>query len=122
MIPSCQRRFSTVTAGRLAAGLLLVLGGLLALSTAAEEKRRPEKAINVNTASVEELMKLPGVGEVIARWIVRHRKVSGPFRRVEELLVIRGISRKKFEALKPYVTVEAGEAKKTKEAKESRRE
>ncbi|MGH9862012.1 MAG: ComEA family DNA-binding protein [Candidatus Acidiferrales bacterium] len=69
------------------------------------EKRKPEKPVNINTATVEELAQLPGVGKTIARRIVRHREKSGPFRRVDELLVIRGISAKKLEALRPYVTV-----------------
>lgn len=93
-------------------GALLV--GLFVLATGAEAKKKPEKAIDINAASVAELAQLPGVGEGIARRIVRHREKSGKFRRVEELLVIRGISRNRLEALRSYVTVEAKEAQKDK--------
>jgi len=80
---------------------LLVLGGLS--TAAAEEKSKPP--VNLNTASVAELARLPGVGQVIARRIVRHREKSGRFRKVDELLVIRGISQTKLEKLRPLVTV-----------------
>ena len=86
-------------------GLLLVVF-LVVWAVAGGEKKKPEQPVNLNTAPVAELVQLPGVGEVMARRIVRHRERSGKFRTVEELLVIRGISRKKLEALRPYVTVE----------------
>lgn len=92
------------------AGLLLVSLLLSASSLRAEEKKKPEPPVNINTATVEELAKLPGVGRSIAQRIVNHREKSGKFRTVEELLVIRGISRKKLEQLRPLITVEAEEA------------
>ncbi len=85
----------------------------IAVAVAGEEKKTPPP-VNVNTATVEELAKLPGVGEVIAQRIVSHREKSGKFKKVDELLVIRGISRKRLEKLRPLITVgeTAGEAKK----------
>lgn len=80
---------------------LLVFVGL---STAAAEEKS-KKPVNLNTASVAELARLPGVGQVIARRIVRHREKSGPFRKVDELLVIRGISQARLEKLRPLITV-----------------
>jgi competence ComEA-like helix-hairpin-helix protein len=93
---------------RLIAGFLLA-GLLLPLPLRGVEEKKPER-VNINTASVEELAKLPGLGKSIAQRIVNHREKSGKFRRVEELLVIRGISRKKLEQLRPLITVEAEEA------------
>lgn len=75
---------------------------------------QPKKRININAATVEELATLPGIGPVIAQRIVAHREKNGAFRRVEELLIIRGISRKKFEKIKPLITTEAKEAKERK--------
>lgn len=89
------------------AGLLLAAVVLAAGLAFAGQRKPPAKPVNINTATVEELAQLPGVGEVIARRIVRHREKSGKFRTVEELLVVRGISRKKLDQLRPYVTVEA---------------
>ncbi len=85
---------------------LLAAGWLPAVSVAAEEEKKPEKRVNLNSAPASELAKLPGIGEVIAQRIIRHREKSGPFRSVDELLVVRGISRKKLEILRPLVTVE----------------
>lgn len=62
--------------------------------------------ININTASASELDTLPGIGKSLADRIVEHRKEHGPFRRVEQLINVRGISDKKFRALQNLVTVE----------------
>jgi competence protein ComEA len=48
---------------------------------------------------------LPGIGPTIAKAIVRFRAKSGPFRRVEDLLAVRGISEDKLKKLRPYITV-----------------
>jgi competence ComEA-like helix-hairpin-helix protein len=70
-------------------------------------KEPPTQPVNINTASAAELQKLPGIGPATARSIVRYRERNGPFRRVEELLIVRGISRSRLKALRPYITVEA---------------
>ena len=69
------------------------------------QKQPPAKPIDLNAANVKELQQLPGVGPVTAQRIVEMREKSGRFRRVEDLLAVRGISTKKLAALKPYVTV-----------------
>lgn len=94
---------------RLAPGALLVgLGGfLLVLATAMAQtkKEAPPEPLDLNTATVEQLQKLPGIGPATAKAIVRFREKSGPFRRVEELRAIRGITKKKLEKIRPLVTV-----------------
>src|SRR5947199_7318125 len=62
--------------------------------------------ININTASVKELEKLPGIGKGLAERIVEHREKYGPFRRPEHLIMVRGISDKRFRALRDSITVE----------------
>ncbi len=69
------------------------------------QKQPPAKPIDLNAANVKELQQLPGVGPVTAQRIIETREKSGRFRRVEDLLAIRGISRKKLEALRPYVNI-----------------
>ena len=64
------------------------------------------KLININRATREELARLPGVGEGIAARIVEHRRRYGAFRRAEHLLMVRGISERRFAQLRPFVTVE----------------
>jgi competence ComEA-like helix-hairpin-helix protein len=62
--------------------------------------------VNTNTAPTQELEKLPGVGKVIAERIVAQRQQYGPFRRPEHLMMVRGISDRKFRALQPMIVVE----------------
>ena len=62
--------------------------------------------ININTATVEQLTKLPGVGETLAQKIVEFRQANGHFRRCEYLMLIDGIGEKRFREIKPYIRVE----------------
>lgn len=79
-----------------------LLAGVLASAFA--QKQPPVKPLDLNTATVE-LATLPGVGPVIAKAIVDFRTKSGPFRRVEDLLAIRGITERPLQELRPYVIV-----------------
>jgi competence ComEA-like helix-hairpin-helix protein len=85
----------------LSAGLALIL---LCFVLGAQ-KQPPSKPVDLNAATIKELEELPGVGQVTAQRIIDMRQKSGHFRRVEDLLAIRGISQKKLDALRPYVTV-----------------
>lgn len=71
------------------------------------EKKPPSKPIDLNAASAKELQELPGVGPVTAQRIIDLRAKSGKFKRVEDLLAVRGISQTKLDAIRPYVTVSA---------------
>jgi competence ComEA-like helix-hairpin-helix protein len=62
--------------------------------------------ININTASAQELEKLPGIGRGFAQRIVDHRERYGPFRRPEHLIMVRGLSDKRFRTLRELITVE----------------
>ena len=62
--------------------------------------------VNLNTASVQLLETLPGIGPAIAQRILDYRQEKGSFSSVEQLKEIKGIGEKTFEKLKPYVTVE----------------
>jgi competence protein ComEA len=62
--------------------------------------------ININTATADELTKLPRIGETIAQKIVEFRTVNGPFRRSEHLMLVDGISEKRFREIKSHISVE----------------
>jgi competence ComEA-like helix-hairpin-helix protein len=62
--------------------------------------------ININTAPAAELEKLPGIGKGLAARIIEHRERFGPFRRTEHLIIMRGISDRRFRALRDMITVE----------------
>jgi len=62
--------------------------------------------ININSASATEIEKLPGVGDVLAARIIAYREQHGPFRRVEHLMMVRGISELKFREIKLMIKTE----------------
>jgi comEA protein len=97
-----RRRESTVR------GPLIVVSALLfflVVAVAAAQKKPPAKPVDLNSATLEQLERLPGIGPATAKRILEMREKSGAFRRVEDLLAVRGISRKRLESLRPYVTV-----------------
>lgn len=70
-----------------------------------DRTKNPPPMIDINQASAEDFQKLPGIGPELARRMVAYRQKHGSFRRVEELLAIRGIGSKKWNAIKPYLFV-----------------
>ena len=62
-------------------------------------------AVNLNTATKDELIALPGIGPAKAQAILDYRKANGAFKSVEELKDVKGIGAKRFEKLKAELTV-----------------
>jgi len=87
-----QRQHRIVT-GLVLAVLLAALPGL-----AAEARK-----VNINSADASQLAMLPRVGPSIAQRIVDYRKQNGPFKKAEDLMLVRGIGEKTYELLKPYI-------------------
>jgi len=76
------------------------------LDSARVETASQVSGTNINTAGIAELEKLPGVGKVIAERIIAHREQYGPFRRAEHLMMVRGISDRKFREMQTLIVVE----------------
>lgn len=74
-------------------------------SGVSENSDKGELKVNINTATSEELQKLPGVGESIANRIVTYRKENGKFSTIEDLKNVSGIGDAKFNNIKGYVFV-----------------
>ena len=66
---------------------------------------RPDGKVNINQASKEELMTLPGIGEVKADAIIQYRTEQGKFASIEEIKNISGIKDGVFEKMKDKITV-----------------
>ena len=88
----------------------LVAGGavmplLAQAKSPAEAKAAVVTPINLNTATAEQLDRLPGIGPKTATAIIELRQKMGGFRKVEDLMSVRGIGEKTFIKIRPYVTL-----------------
>ena len=69
------------------------------------EDRERQFPVNINQASIEELMKLPYIGEEKAGAIMDYRTQRGPFQSIEEVMEVRGIGSKIFQEIRGYITI-----------------
>ena len=91
-------------------GALLVVVSLAAVparagNPAAAPAGDVSGVINVNSASAEQIAFLPRVGIKLAERVVAYRKSNGPFKKIEDLMEVKGVGEKLFVALKPHLTV-----------------
>ncbi|MGH2568650.1 MAG: ComEA family DNA-binding protein [Bacteroidota bacterium] len=70
------------------------------------ESEFSSKKLDINAATKQELLSLPGIGEVLADRILQHRKEHGSFRTISDLLKIKGISKNKLEQFKNFITID----------------
>ena len=87
---------------------LLIMVSLLALFLSSFGFAQDENGatlVNINTATIEQLTTLPGVGEATAKKIVEYREQNGMFKTVEELMNVNGIGEKKYEKIKSLITI-----------------
>jgi comEA protein len=87
------------------------LAGLVALAAisfslpALAAGSTPQGKVNVNTATMQELQLLPGIGESRAEAMIEARKQRGGFESIEDLLEVSGIGERSLERLRPHVTL-----------------
>ncbi len=65
-----------------------------------------EDLVDINTATLNELDKLPGIGPTTAQKIIDHREDNGPFARIEDIVNVSGIGSATYEEIKDLITVE----------------
>jgi competence protein ComEA len=90
---------------RIAAAVLAVALAVLVAPGFASAESKPAGRVNINTASVEQLEALPGIGAQLAARIVEHRQKAGSFRSTQELMNVKGIGEKNLAKLEPHLTV-----------------
>ena len=61
--------------------------------------------VSLNSALIDELITLPGIGEAKAKLIIEYREKNNGFKDIEEIMNIKGIGEKMFEKIKPYITL-----------------
>lgn len=81
-------------------GCLILLTILITPSSAQSTEQ-----ININTASIEELMRLPYVGNTVAHRIFEYRQKHGPFKRPQDIVIIKGLSAKRYRQISSLIRI-----------------
>ena len=85
---------------------MLVAASLLCAAVlSATTKKPPLTPVNINTATSAELQQVPGIGPSTAEKILLMRKSYGSFKKVDDLLAIKGLGKKRLEKMRKYLTV-----------------
>lgn len=93
---------------------VVALCGAILIASPAHATQQPQAAaapssskpaINLNAATIDQLETLPGIGRKTAERIIEYRTKSGGFKRIEDLMNVKGIGEKSFLKLKPLVAV-----------------
>ena len=98
-----KKTFHTSFHTKLASTIMALSVMALALSIKAQAPE-PIPQVNLNTATVTELAHLPGVGPITAQRIIEYRN-KRPFRRISDIIRVKGIGRKTYRKLRPYLCV-----------------
>lgn len=90
--------------------VMLLGSGVWAQERPQKGSGTPAAVVNLNTATVAQLEALPGIGQKTAERIVEYRQKTGGFKKVEDVMNVRGVGEKGFLKLKPMLTLAAPKA------------
>ncbi|MGQ9619056.1 MAG: ComEA family DNA-binding protein [Candidatus Aminicenantia bacterium] len=85
---------------------LLIIFSLPSYSQQSKQSQPAIKKVNINTATAQELSSLPRIGPKKASAIIEFRNKNGKFKRIEDIMKVKGIGEKTFLKLKDFITVE----------------
>ena len=112
LLTDCAGLWRRLALAGVAAVAIVTSIGVPALAAAAEGSSRAAEArseaaaqVDINTASVEDLMAVPGIGQVIAQRIVEFREKNGPYKSVDDLLKVQGIGEKSLARIREHLSV-----------------
>jgi competence ComEA-like helix-hairpin-helix protein len=83
----------------------LTLVGITPPIAASTSQSQNEESVNINTASAEELERLPGIGPALASRILEHRQKHGPFKRPQDIVIVRGMSAKLYRRIARLIRI-----------------
>lgn len=89
----------------LVALFLVTATGVSAQKPAGKPAAAAPAVVNLNTATATQIATLPGIGDKAAQRIIEYREKNGGFKKIEELMNVKGIGEKSFLKLKPLITV-----------------
>jgi competence protein ComEA len=98
-------RFNRIVATGLAIALALLTSTGVVFAAG---KAAPAGKVNINSASVDQLKVLPGIGPKLAARIVEYRQKSGSFKTTQELMNVKGVGEKNFQKIQTYLSVGDG--------------
>ena len=84
---------------------LTVFSGALYSGTQKQAVDSKSVKVNINTAGVDQLAKLPRIGEKIAKRIIEFREKNGKFKKIQDLMKVKGIGEKTFKKFEKMLTV-----------------
>lgn len=99
-IPSCKSGETATNSNSVA------LSASRGDTTTRAQTKPQEPCLNLNIATADELIRLPGIGEVMAKRIIDYRERHGRYRRPEEIIIIEGFSERKYRAIAEMICVE----------------
>ena len=99
------RRMNLALALLVCLSLALTPLSALAQKSAASGKAAATDKVNLNSATLEQLQTLPGVGPSVAKRILEHRTKNGKFNKIDEIINVKGIGEKKFQKMKDRLVV-----------------
>jgi competence protein ComEA len=89
----------------LVVSFLTVFSGTLYSGTQKQAADSKAGKVNINTAGVDQLVKLPRIGEKIAKRIIEFREKNGKFKKIQDLMKVKGIGEKTFKKFEKMLTV-----------------
>ena len=98
-------RFAIENPVKVAVGVLLAVLVVSIAAVSAASEPALTGVVNINTATLEQLQLLPGIGEARARAIVSMRKQSGGFKSLDDLLEVKGIGKAMLDRLRPFLSL-----------------
>ena len=85
---------------------IIVMFFIVAFAVAGIVQAAETGKIDLNKATVQELVQLKGIGSKFAERIIEYRESNGKFDKIEDLMKVKGIGQKKFESIKDLIFVE----------------